>query len=103
MPGMPAMAAQTTKQVQCVKKGEGDIKQLMMKEKSCTASDVKSSGSTIEWKMKCDIEGMVTQGKGKVTNKDNSFDGSVETNMTLPQGMSMNTLLKFNGKWLGGC
>lgn len=106
MPNMPAMPEQVSTHTDCVKKGENDLKNApnIVADKSCKVSNVKVSGPSVSWNAECDMDGIKSKSKGSFTNKGEAFDGSMDNEMALPEGMSMKSKAKVTGKWLAaGC
>ena len=99
MPGMPAgmagmMGGQTSKV--CMLKGQEKEPAKSKENKDCTMSDMKSSGNTTSFKMKCTGKDAMT-GDAVLTHTPNSF--SQKMNMQSKQGEMM---MASNGKRIGG-
>ena len=99
MPGMPAgmagmMGGQTSKV--CMLKGQEKEPAKSKENKDCTMSDMKSSGNTTSFKMKCTGKDPMT-GDAVLTHTPNSF--SQKMNMQSKQGKM--TMIS-NGKRIGG-
>lgn len=99
MPGMPiAMPAQTSKI--CMQKGhENDPNNAVPKDKNqdCKMSDVKVSGNTSSWQMKCEGKHPMT-GSGEMTRGDGSYSG--KTQMHSKDG---DMTMVYEGKRVGTC
>ena len=99
MPGMPAgmagmMGGQTSKL--CMLKGQEKEPAKSKENKDCTMSDLKYSGNTTSFKMKCTGKNAMT-GDAVLTHTPNSF--SQKMNMQTKNG---NMTMVSNGKRIGG-
>jgi len=99
MPGMPAgmagmMGGQTSKV--CMLKGQEKEPAKSKEDKDCTISDMKQSGNTTSFKMKCTGKNALT-GDAVLTHTPNSF--SQKMNMQSKDG---NMTMISNGKRIGG-
>src|SRR5258705_6898669 len=111
MPGMPAgrgMPAMTA--TQCVTKEQAADPQKMYaqqmpqrgnQESDCKVSDIKTSGNTTSWTIKCTTPQEVTGG-GEITYTENNFTSAMKMTMTRG-GQSMEMTTKTTGKRVGDC
>lgn len=100
MPGMPAemagmMPAQTSK-ICMIKGQEKEPVKSKDRDKDCTISDMKQSGNTTTFKMKCTGKEPMT-GDAELTHTPNSFNQKMK--MQSRQGQMM---MVSNGKRIGG-
>jgi len=100
MPGMPAgmagmMPAQTSK-ICMIKGQEKEPVKSKDRDKDCTISDMKQSGNTTTFKMKCTGKEPMT-GSAELTHTPNSFNQKMK--MQSKQGEMM---MVSNGKRIGG-
>ena len=100
IPNMPALPSQASTRTQCIKKGDGEIKDApkMVTDQACKVSNIKVSGTKVSWNIECDRDGVVSKGKGSFINKNTSFESTNETDMSMSEGMSMKTSTKIVGK-----
>ena len=75
------------------KMDEGPIK--------CERLDVKTSGSTVSWKMRCTGE-VPMEGSGQMTAGPDSWNGKMDMTMKM-QGQSMTMSQTMSGKRVGDC
>jgi hypothetical protein len=111
MPGMPAgrgMPAMTT--TQCITKEQAADPQKMYAQQApqrgnqqndCKVTDVKTSGSTTTWAMKCTTPQEMS-GTGEVTYSENAYTSSMKMTMTRG-GQTMEMTTKSTGKRVGDC
>lgn len=100
MPGMPMEMPPFT-HTQCMTREDfvPENTQPQQGGGNCEPVNVKTSGNTVTWSMKCKNEdGSVVTGNGTMTYKNDSFSGSMKMNQN---GMAMT--LKMTGKYIGKC
>ena len=66
----------------------------------CKIADVKASGNTVTWIMKCNGKGGEVTGTGEITYSGNSFKGTMTISM--PQA-NMKMTSNLSGKRIGKC
>ena len=69
----------------------------------CEHMDVKVSGSTVTWVMKCTDANGTTTGKGKITYKGDTFSGVINIKVNNPGQPPMDMINKMTGKRIGSC
>ena len=101
MPGMPAgMGGQTIQQ--CVTRQDvDDPRRTMPRNDRCTIADVRTSGNTATWSMRCTGDGDMT-GTGSITYRGASYDGLMNLQMT-QGGQTMSMAQRIAGRRLGPC
>jgi Protein of unknown function (DUF3617) len=114
MAGMPAgrgMPAMTT--TQCITKEQAADPQKAVPQppqrggaqSDCKVSDFKTTGSKINWTIKCTTPQAV-DGTGEVTYGTDTYEGLMTMNMQMARGgqtTPMQMTIKMNGKRLGDC
>ncbi len=98
MPGMP-VAMPPQKHTQCITKKDL-IPQKTEETKDCVITDQKTSGNTVSWKSECKTEAGTSNGTGKITYKNDTFQG--EVTITMPQ-MNMKMTSTMSGRRIGPC
>ncbi|MCC6346390.1 MAG: DUF3617 family protein, partial [Nitrospirales bacterium] len=101
MPGMPAQIP-PMKHIQCITKKDA-VPHPSEQNKDCKITNVKISGNTVSWAIQCQGKENSMSGSGKVTYKNDSFDGVVDMSANVPGQGSMKIHQKMNGKRLGAC
>jgi len=99
MPGMPFAMPGHTSRI-CIKKGnENDPKNAIPKDKDqdCKMTDIRISGNTSSWKMKCAGEHPMA-GSGEMTRGDGTYKGKMK--MHSEDGDMMMT---YEGRRIGTC
>jgi hypothetical protein len=69
-------------------------------QQDCEITDVKVSGDTVTWRMRCTGEGGTVEGEGSITYHGDRFEGSSTINI-IDAGMSMQT--QMTGRRVGEC
>lgn len=64
--------------------------------------DMKTEGDTVTWSMACDNDGGKMTGKGTITYRGGTFDGTMTMEM-VQDGETMEILTRLNGKKIGPC
>ncbi|MFO0752537.1 MAG: DUF3617 family protein [Thermodesulfovibrionales bacterium] len=101
MPGMPAQIP-PMKHTQCITKKEA-VPHPSEQSKDCKITDVKISGNTVTWAIQCQGKENSMSGSGRVTYKNDSFDGVVDMAANVPGQGSMKMHQVMSGKRLGEC
>ena len=111
MPMMPQ--PQTMSSEECITPEEAAKDPLaeLVDRDGCTVTDKKISGSTLRFTMRCEQQGMVSQGQGYFTAHGDTASGKMEIKMDMPavQGMPGMTggpmVIKttWQGKRIGAC
>lgn len=96
MEGMPMKMPPTTFS-QCITQQE-PVPQSRQPGQECVTKDVVKKGDTVSWTVVCDTPAGSTTGKGKITYKGDTMEGSMT--MTA-QGMKM--VSRFTGRHVGPC
>ena len=97
--GMPmSMPATTVKQ--CMTE-EDLVPQSNSAESGCEVFNIKTSGNTISYKMKCSAEGNDSVSSGVLTYNGSSMKGTIKMEVSGRAAMQMTT--KLSGKRLGRC
>jgi len=98
MPGM-AFSMPDIKSKQCITR-EDLVPKNEEQDKECKMQEIKVSGDTVTWTVKCDSPGEKMLSKGKIVYHGDTFEGAViTTSDQMPLGMRQ----KMAGKRLGGC
>ena len=97
MPGMPAGMMQPMKHSSCLTKKDMVPQK---KESGCTMSNVKTTGNTVSWHVKCDKGNVVSE--GKITYAGTKFNGVITTTTT-ERGEKMQMKSRMSGKRVGPC
>jgi hypothetical protein len=100
MPGMPMKMPPTTVKHCYTNEDVKDQKKMVNRDKDCTITDFKSSGSKVTWKMKCTGQHPGTF-SGETTFAADSYDSSMKMESAGGKGSSMN--MKVKGKRVGNC
>ena len=66
-------------------------------------TDQKVSGDTVTWTMVCKEKDSTIEGKGRITYKGDSFDGTTNTTIKDKSGKAQQIATKMSGKRLGPC
>ena len=103
MPGMPKNA-QPAVMKQCMTKkdsvpGQGE----KAKNPNCKMTENKISGNTVTWATVCKEKDGTIEGKGQMTYKGDTFDGTILTTMKDKTGKTQQITTKMSGKRLGPC
>ncbi len=98
MPGMAfSMPAMTHRQ--CITK-EDLVPKNEEQDKECKMQEMKVTGDTVTWTIKCDSPGEKMLSKGKIVYRGDNFEGTVvTTGDQMPSGMTQ----KMTGKRVGDC
>ena len=97
---MQGMDMPPAKHTQCITKSDLVPQGSQQPGQECEITDVKESGNTVTWTMKCIGQGGEVIGTGKITYSGDSFKGTMTISM--PQAnMEMNGNL--SGKRIGNC
>lgn len=100
MPGMPMSMPPTTIK-QCYTKDDvKDEKKAISRDKNCTVTDFKRSGSKVTWKMKCTGQNAGTFTGESVFSGD-SYTSAMKMESEGGKGRTMN--MKVKGKRVGNC
>jgi hypothetical protein len=101
MAGMPmGVPPMTTKQ--CVTK-EDLVPDTSRGGQECDLVDTKIDGDTVNWHLRCNSQGMVTEGKGTITYQGDSYGGTIHMTMTGGPMGSMTMDQKISGRRVGDC
>jgi len=96
---MQGMTLPPTTITQCITKDDmvprGDTQT-----QDCEVSDVKTSGDTVTWTMRCSGEGGDVESTGRITYHGDRFEGSMTT-IIKEQGMTMESTM--SGRRIGDC
>lgn len=100
MKGMPfAMPAQAHKV--CLAMGAEKDPQRTQKDSNCQMTDIKTSGNTVRWKMKCMNDGEPMTGEGESTHERDSYHGNMRMKGK-SRGEPVEMVTSFSGKRIGG-
>ena len=100
MAGMPmAMPAQTSKV--CLAVGTEKGLPPAEKDSNCQMTDIKTSGNTVRWKVKCVTGGEAMNGDGESTHGGDSYHGKMHMKGK-SGGEPVEMVSTFSGKRLGG-
>lgn len=100
MPGLPT-SMPPTKVKQCYTKDDvKDEKKMISRDKNCTVTDFKRSGSKVNWKMKCTGRNAGTF-SGETVFSGDSYVSAMKMESEGGKGRTMN--MKVNGKRVGNC
>ena len=102
MPNVPTpMPPHVT--TQCIRKEDlADARKSLPVDKGCKLEDVKQDGNTVTFKSTCKMEMGEMKGSGRMTQKAQSYEGSMELVANM-QGMDFSMKQTFAGKRLGDC
>lgn len=101
MKGMPGkIPANVMKQ--CLTRKES-VPQNKDPKSNCKMVDQKVSGDTVTWTMVCKEKDGTIEGKGSITYKGDSFDGTTKTTITAKGAKTQEITTKMSGKRLGPC
>lgn len=103
MPGMPKNIPPTVMK-QCMTKkdnvpGQGD----KTRNPNCKMTENRVSGNTVTWVTVCKEKDGTMEGKGQMTYKGDTFDGTIVTTMKDKAGKAQQITSKMSGKRLGPC
>jgi hypothetical protein len=96
---MPGMSLPPTTHTQCIKKDDL-VPQKTQPGQECKITDVKISGNTVTYKMRCSGQGGDMTGTGEITYNGDRFAGTMKMNMP-GQNMTITTHMK--GRRIGEC
>lgn len=100
MPGMPFKLPPTTIKHCYTKEDVADQKNVISTDKSCTVTDLKTSGNKVKWKMKCTGKNAGTF-TGETVFSGDAYD-SIMT-MQADKGGGAPMTMNMKGKRLGNC
>jgi hypothetical protein len=100
MKGMPPMPP--TKFTQCITRKDA-IPQKPENNQDCKVTNNKVSGDTVTWSMQCKSKEGTMDSNGKITYKNDTFDGIVNMNMDGPKTGKMQMTQHMSGKRIGNC
>ena len=100
VPGMPMGMPPTTVKHCYTKEEVKDEKKMISRDKDCTVTDFKRSGSKVAWKMKCTGKNSGTFSGESVFSGD-SYTSAMKMETEGNKGRTMN--MKVNGKRTGNC
>lgn len=100
MPGMPFSMPATTTKVCLSKGGENDPRKTSG-DKNCQMSDIKTVGKKTSYKVHCNHDGEVMDGRGEQTITANGYEGKIQFSGQ-SRGRDMNMSMVFSGKRIGG-
>ena len=80
------------------------VPQQKEKNKDCKTINQKIAGNTVTWTAKCtDKNGAITDQKGSITYKGNSFESKIRSVTTDAHGAKTESLITMAGKRTGDC
>ena len=97
---MQGMDMPPVKHTQCITKNDLVPQGSQQPGQECEIIDVKTSGNTVTWTMKCTGQGGNVKGAGEITYSGDSFKGTMTISM-LQANMEMTSHL--SGKRIGNC
>ena len=97
---MQGMDMPPVKHTQCITKNDLVPHGSQQPGKECEITDVKESGNTVTWTMKCTGQGGEVIGTGEITYSGDSFKGTMT--ITMPQA-NMEMTSNLSGKRIGKC
>jgi hypothetical protein len=101
--GMPvSMPAMPIKYTQCLTKKD-IVPQKKEKDQDCKMISNKISGNTVTWVMQCKDKNGMTESRGTVTYKGNSFDSTIRNVTTDSSGEKAVSTIRMTGKRTGDC
>lgn len=100
MPGMPMVMPPTSVKHCYTREDVKDQKKMIAKDKDCTVTDLKKSGSKVSWKMVCTGKNAGTF-SGETVFSGDSYDSVMNMESKGGKGHSMN--MKVKGKRVGSC
>jgi hypothetical protein len=101
MKGMPMQMPATTMK-QCVTKKD-PVPQKQEKGQECKMKDQKMSGDTVTYTMECKSADSTMVTNGKMTYKENTFNGTTDTTIRAKGQPEMKMTSAMSGKYLGPC
>lgn len=101
MQGMP-MAMPATKFTQCMTKKD-TVPQKPEKGQDCKITSTKVSGDIVTWTMQCKTKEGIIDSSGKITYKNDAFDGTVNMTMDYTGSGKMQMTMIMTGKRIGEC
>jgi hypothetical protein len=102
MAGKPDNAIPPTTQTQCLT-DKSKLPQLLQQDQTCQITDTKTVGNEASWKMKCQSQGSLISGTGKITYKGDRFDGVIQIRMQPAGAEPMKVTQHIQGRFMGGC
>mgnify|MGYP003444649824 FL=1 len=98
---MPPMSFNDTK---CLTKKDM-VPRTAQKDQKCETIEQKVSGNKVTWKIRCSDKDGVTEGKGEIVYKGNSYTGNMQMSMTPRDrgNQPININYKLTGRRIGGC
>ena len=97
---MQGMDMPPAKHTQCITKSDLVPQGSQQQGQECEITDVKKSGNTVTWTMKCTGQGGEVIGTGEITYSGDSFKGTMT--ITMPQA-NMEMTSNLSGKRIGKC
>ena len=101
MPGMPVAMPPST-YTQCITK-EDMVPKGKQAGQNCEILDVKVTGNTVTWVMKCTDANGTTTGNGTMTYNGDSFTGVINMKINNPGQPEMTMINDMVGKRIGNC
>ena len=97
---MQGMDMPPAKHTQCITKSDLVPQGSQQPGQECEITNIKKSGNTVTWTMKCTGQGGEVTGTGEITHSGDSFDGTMTISM--PQA-NMEMISQLIGKRIGNC
>ena len=70
---------------------------------NCQVLDVKTTGTTVTWTMKCSEQGSQVEGNGSIAYSGESFSGTFAMKVADPSGKKMTMNSTLTGRRVGNC
>jgi hypothetical protein len=102
MPGMPFSMPPVTV-TQCLTKENLVPSGQEPGQEKCEVLDVKVSGNTVSWCMRCRDEGSTMEGRGEITYHGDTFEGVTHIDVESPSEGGMQMTNKMKGRRIGDC
>lgn len=102
MAGKPGDTFPQTTQTLCLT-DKNKLPELLQKDQNCQIKDTKTEGSEASWKMRCQGQGNVITGSGRITYRGDRFDGAIHIRMQQADAEPMKLTQRIEGRRRGEC
>jgi hypothetical protein len=102
MAGKPAHAIPPTIQTLCLT-DKNKLPELLQKDQSCQITDTKTDGNEASWKMRCQGQGNLITGSGRIIYKGDRFDGIIHIRMQQADAEPLKLTQRIDGRRRGEC
>lgn len=94
--------SETHSSTDCLRDGDVSPEKFMDQTQQCSVSDVKTTDSSMDWRINCAFEGGSMTGVGHFESAGDTSSGHVKARVDAG-GQTMNFEHRYVGTWLGPC